>query len=177
MATERNHSTGETPLIGRRLISWPLILIGLTLACLFVANSVSAWGHRGDRDGRDVEDIKSHAEYFVGRALDRLDATDEQSAAIQMIVAASIEDLAEARGETETGREQLRALVRADSIDRDALEAFRQSHMQRADEMSRIVADGLADIMDVLTPEQRRELEAHFDKHHGRHGRRGWGWH
>jgi hypothetical protein len=29
--------------------------------------------------------------------------------------------------------------------------------------------------MNVLTLEQRQELEAHFDRHHGRHG--GWGWH
>jgi Spy/CpxP family protein refolding chaperone len=174
MTTERNHPTGEKPLIGGRLISWPLILIGLTLALLFVANSVSAWGRRG---GHDIEDIKSHAEHFVGRALDRLDASDEQSAAIQIIVGASIDDLHNARGDSEAGREKLRALVGADSIDRDALETFRQSHMERADEMSRIVADGLADIMDVLTPEQRQELEEHLDELRGRQGRHGWGWH
>ena len=174
MATERNHSTEKTAFLGGPLISWPLTLIGLTLALLLVANSVSAWGQR---DGRDIEDIKSHAEYFVGRALDRLDATDDQSAAIQIIVAASIDDLQNARGDSEAGREQLRALVRADSIDRDALETIRRSHLERADEMSRIVADGLADIIDILTPEQRQELEEHLDKHQGRHGRHGWGWH
>ena len=35
MATQRNQSSEETRLVGRRLISWPLALIGLTLALLF----------------------------------------------------------------------------------------------------------------------------------------------
>jgi Spy/CpxP family protein refolding chaperone len=175
MATKRKHSTKEVPLVGRQLISWPLALIGLTLAFLFIANTVSAWGQRGVDD---IEDIKSHAERFIDRALDRLDASDEQSVVIQTIVAATINDLHNARGagdERSLARRELRNLLLADSIDRGGIEQFRQSQMARAEEMSQIVAAGLADIMDILTPEQRRELEAHFDQHHGR--RRGWGWH
>ena len=172
MTTERKLSGKRTPLVGRRLIAWPLALVGLTLAVLFVANTVSAWGRGGEND---LEDIQSHAEHFIGRALDRLDATDEQSAAIQTIVTATINDLYDVRGDRALDRQELRNLVLADSIDRTAIEQFRESHMARAEEMSQIVAAGLADIMDILTPEQRRELEAHFDQHHGRH--RGWGWH
>ena len=67
MASKRNHSGDESPLVGRRQIYWPLALIGLTLAFLFVAKSVSAWGWR---DAHDLEDIKSHTEHFVDRALD-----------------------------------------------------------------------------------------------------------
>ena len=178
MATERKHTTKEVPLVGGRLISWPLALIGLTLTFLFLANTVSAWGRRGVDEFDDVEGVKSHAERFVDRALDRLDASDEQSAAIQTIVAATINDLHDARGagdERSLIHRELRNLLLADSIDRAEIEQFRRSQMARAEEMSQIVAVGLADIMDILTPEQRRELEAHFDQHHGRH--RGWGWH
>ena len=174
MALKPTPSTNQTRLISRRLAFWPLALIGLMLAFLFVANSVSAWG-RGE--GHDIEDFKSHAEHFVDRALDQLDATEEQSAAIKLIVMATIDDLQNARGDANQGREEIRGLITADSIDRRAIEQVRLSHMKRADDMSRIVADGLADIMEVLTPEQRQELEAHFDEHHGRHGGRGWGWH
>jgi Spy/CpxP family protein refolding chaperone len=174
MTTKPNPNTNRTRLMSRRLVSWPLALIGLTLAFLFVAKTVSAWGRGG---GHDIEDIKSHAEHFVDRALDQLDATEEQSAAVQLIVMATIDDLQNARGDAKQGREEFRGLITADSIDREAFEQVRLSHMKRADEMSRIVADGLADIMDVLTPEQRQALEAHFDEHHGRHGGRGWGWH
>jgi Spy/CpxP family protein refolding chaperone len=174
MTTKPDPSTDETRLMSRRLFFWPLALIGLTLAFLFVANTVSAWGRR---DGHDIEDIKSHAEHFLDRALDRLDASEDQSAAIQLIVMATIDDLHDARGESTSGREEFLGLITADAIDRKALEEFRLSHLQRADDMSRIVADSLADVMDVLTPEQRQALEAHFDEHHGRHRGRGWGWH
>ena len=174
MAIKENRTAEETSLVGRRLFYGPMILVGLTLVLLFVASSDSAWGRHGVHD---LEDIKAHAEHFVGRALDRLDATDEQSAAIQTIVAASIDDLQNARQIAENGHRELRRLVLADSIDRAAIEQLRQSHLQRADEFSRIVVDGLADIMNVLTIEQRQKLEAHFDQHHGGHRRHGWGWH
>ena len=111
MTTERKLSEKKTPLVGRRLITWPLALIGLTLAVLFIANTVSASG-RGDADA--PEDITSHAEHFIGRALDRLDATDEQSAAIQTIVAATINDLYDVRGDRALDHQELRDLVLAD---------------------------------------------------------------
>ena len=174
MAVERNEQTEEAPTFNRRLVSWPLALIGLTLALVFVANSVSAWGRR---NMDDIEDIKSHAEHFVDRALDRLDATDEQEVAIQTIVAGSIEQLHAARGDWAVDREALRGLVLADTVDRDAVEAFRVAKLERADAMSRIFASGIADIMEVLTPEQRADLEEHFDHHRGHGGHHRWGSH
>lgn len=171
MSMEQHTSKKVTPFVSRRLVTWPLALIGLTLALLFVANSVSAWGRRSVED---IDDIKSHAEHFVERALDRLDATDDQETAIQGIVSRSIENLHALRGDREVDREALRNLMLANSIDRDAVEAFRAEKLRRADEMSRVLAAGIADIMEVLTPEQREELQEHFDKHRGH---RGWGWH
>ena len=132
MSMEQHTSKKMTPFAGRRLVAWPLALIGLTLALLFVANSVSAWGRRSVED---IDGIKSHAEHFVERALDRLDATDEQEAAIQGIVSRSIENLHALRGDREVDREALRNLMLANSIDRDAVEAFRAEKLRRADEM------------------------------------------
>jgi Spy/CpxP family protein refolding chaperone len=43
-------------------------------------------------------------------------------------------------------------------IDRAAIEKLRQDGMALADEASRVAVDGVADIGEVLTPEQRREL-------------------
>jgi Spy/CpxP family protein refolding chaperone len=174
MANENLASQDQPVALRRRLVTWPLALIGMTLAVLLVANTVSAWG-RGDRDGHDIEDIKSHAEHFVGRALDRLDATDEQTAAIQTIVMATIDELNAARGEIGSGRGEFIELMTAPTIDRAALEELRLTHLERANVMTQIVAANLADVMDVLTPEQRIRLEEHLEKHHGRHGRHGWG--
>lgn len=174
MDTERNKTSPETGLIGRRLISWPLTLIGLTLACLFVANTVSAWGRHGSDD---LEEMKSHAEDFVANALDHLDATEAQTQAIQTIVAATIDDLHGARSDAASVRDELHRLITADPIDRDAIESFRRTQMEHANDMSRILVDRLADIMDILTPEQRQTLEEQIAKHRGRHARHAWGWH
>ncbi len=108
MNSEENEPSEKTPFFGRRLISWPLALIGLTLAFMLVANTVSA-----------------------------------------------------------------------ETIDRSALQALRQSHLAEADKITRKLTDNLVDILEVLTPEQRQELQSHFDKHrggHGGHGRRHGRW-
>ena len=175
MSNESNRKPNDPQPYRHRLISWPLMLIGLTVAALLVANTVSAWGRSGQHD---IEDIKAHVDHFLDRALDRLDASDEQDASIRQIVMTAIDDLDTARGELGSGGEALRDLLAADSIDRNALEALRASRLDRADEMSRIVVEGLADVMEILTPEQRRALEARLEKHHERHrGHGGWGWH
>lgn len=174
-STESTRSTGEAPLVGRRLIFWPLTLIGLTLALLFVTNTVSAWGQR---DSHDLAGIQSHAEKILDHVLDRLDATDEQSTAIQSIVAATIENLHDARGDGAASLQKFRRLVLADSIDRGALEKFRQTQMEWANAMSLIVTDGLADMMAVLSSEQRDDIDEYLDEHRDRHhGHHRWGWH
>jgi Spy/CpxP family protein refolding chaperone len=172
MVNENLGSTEEANPLRRRLVTWPLALIGMTLAALLVSNTVSAWGRHGDHD---IDDIKSHADHFLDRALDRLDASDEQSAAIRTIVMATIDDLDAARGDLGNGRAEFLELMTATPIDRDALERLRVAHVERVNEMSQIVAASLADVMDVLTPEQRAQLEEHFAEHDGRHGHHGWG--
>ena len=174
MASEENDSTQTSGSPARRLATWPLALLGLTLAILLLANTVSAWGRR---DAHDIDDFKSHADHFLDRALDRLDATDEQSTAIRAIVMSTIDDLHGTRDEFKLGRDEFRNLLTASAVDREALEALRQSHLARADEVSRTLANNLVDIIELLTPEQREELEEHFEKHGGRHGHGRWGGH
>ena len=43
-------------------------------------------------------------------------------------------------------------------IDRAAIERLRQDGLALADEASKIAIDGVADVGDVLTPEQRKDL-------------------
>lgn len=176
MTSETNESTNKTGSFKKRLVSWPLALTGLTLVFVLVASSVSAWGMR---DSHDIEDIKSHADHFLDRTLDRLEATDEQATAIRGIVMSTIDDLHGSRDEFRSGREEFKKLLMADTIDRAALEELRQTHLTRADEMTRALADSLVDVLEQLTPEQRENLEEHFESHGGRHGREhgGWGMH
>jgi Spy/CpxP family protein refolding chaperone len=156
--------------LSRPLIAWPLALAVLTLAMLLVANTVSAWSRRG---GEGLEDAKAHAEFFVSRALHRIDATEEQREAIQSIVAQAIDELAGEHGEQTPLRQEIKTVLAAETIDRAALESLRVEHLERADRMSRIVARTLADVLEQLTPEQRIQIEEHLEQRHGRRHR----WH
>ena len=156
----------ESP--ARRLIAWPIALAAATLAMFLIANTVSAWGSRHEDD---IDDFKAHAEYFVDRMLRKIDTSEEQNAQIQQIIGATIDELATLHGDRSTLRDEFSALMTADTIDREAIETLRASHLARADQMSRIVSESLADVMDVLTVEQRAELEERLAR---RHRRRGW---
>ncbi len=59
MSTSNNPRETETVSPQRRLISWPLTLIAITLVLLFIANSVSAWGRR---DSNDLSEVKGHVQ-------------------------------------------------------------------------------------------------------------------
>jgi Spy/CpxP family protein refolding chaperone len=167
----RERTPGPARPIRRRLASGPLTLIGATLAILFVANTVWAWGRGGDRG---IDGMKAHAEHFLDHALERLDATDEQSTAIRTIVMSTIDELESARADRRSERAEFLELMTAESIDRAKLEALRAAHVARADQMSRIVTTSLADVMDVLTPDQRTQLEEHIKERAGRHARHDW---
>lgn len=158
----------------RPLLTWPIALIAVTLAMFLITNTVSAWGSR-KADG--VDDFKQHAEHFVDRMLRKIDATGEQTAAIQQIIGGTIEELAAAHEQRGNLHDEISALLTAETIDREALEAMRADQLARADQMSRIATESLADAMEVLTVEQRTELEKRIAKHRRHHGRHGHGAH
>ena len=103
----------------------------------------------------------------------RLDATDGQMDEVQAIVIQAIDELMTAHGPKGDDGDAFSALLTADTIDRAALEAMRQKHLGRAEVMSEIAMTRFADVLEVLTPEQRAQLDEKFSKHRRRHRR----WH
>lgn len=153
----------ETP-SKRHLLTWPLSLVAMTAALLLVANVLSACGgHPRERPG--LEEIKEHAAEGVEHLMGRLDGTEEQTDRLQAIVSEAVDALAETRGPREDLRAELARLLTADPIDRTAMEALRQQHLERAERMSAIVTTHLADALEVLTPEQRQQLQTRLAKH------------
>ena len=154
---------------GRVLFSWPISLVGLTVGLLLIANVLSACG--GRRDHHDLAEVKEHASDAVAHMLRKLDATEDQEERIQVIVGDAIDELALAHGPRGEGREEFSALLTAETIDREALEAMRRRHLDRADQMSAVATEHLGEVLEVLTPEQRQQLKERMLKHHKR---RGW---
>jgi Spy/CpxP family protein refolding chaperone len=64
------------------------------------------------------------------------------------------------RDKARTARERARELLTQPTIDRAAIEAFRTEQMALAEAASKRIAQALGDAAEVLTPEQRREVDS-----------------
>ncbi|MCP5266311.1 MAG: Spy/CpxP family protein refolding chaperone [Burkholderiaceae bacterium] len=116
------------------------------------------WGGHGHHAAMSVEEVQSRVERAVDRVLSHVDATDEQKAKVTGIAKAAIADLAPMRAAHREGRDKAVSLLSAQTIDRAAIESLRAGEFARLDQASRRVSRALADIAEVLTPEQRRQL-------------------
>jgi len=102
--------------------------------------------------------MRLHAEFVVDRALRKAEATDDQRRQIEAIVERVFNQHRALRTRHQEMREELHAVLTADSIDRDRLEALRTRHLQLIEEGSRQLTQAIADAAEVLSVEQRREL-------------------
>ncbi len=61
-------------------------------------------------------------------------------------------------------RKQGAALLAAETIDRAAIESFRAQQLQMAETASKRFSQALADVAEVLTPAQRKDLARRLEK-------------
>jgi Spy/CpxP family protein refolding chaperone len=127
-------------------------------------------GFGSDNDGPPTpEEAKEHAEFFVGFALHRLDATDDQEQRVQSIVDGAIDQLYPVVQEHHANRDEFRSVLGAPTIDRAAIEKLRAEELALADTLSRTIAAALADSAEVLSVEQRTELIERLERFHHHH--------
>jgi Spy/CpxP family protein refolding chaperone len=74
------------------------------------------------------------------------------------------------RDRMRNARRQAVTLLSQPAIDRAALEALRADQLQLAEQASRRLTQALADVADVLTPAQRKQLAERAGRWHGRRG-------
>lgn len=137
-----------------------LVMGGMTWSA--VAYSGKSW--HGDKFERFVE-------WKIDDMLDEVDATDDQRTQVRAIATAALADMGEFREFKREGREALVDALTQETVDREALEALRQSKLETADRASQRLLAALADAAEVLTPAQRAELAeelASRDWHRGR---------
>ena len=130
------------------------------------------WGHRGRFADMSDAEIQDRIERMVKHVAIEIDATDEQTVKITALVTSVATELKPLRGKMRDTGKAIHDLLLNDTIDRAALEKLRAERIADAEQISKTIVDALADVAEVLTPEQRRLAEERINEF--RSHRRGW---
>jgi protein CpxP len=161
----------------RRWVVYGLLGAGV-LGTLVAARPIAAaiqqgggWhGHFGGHFGGQAmspEAAKEHLQVAAKWALRDIDASPEQQDRVNAIVTGAVDDLFTLKERHQANRVAFHDQLSAAKVDRAALEETRKAEMALADEASKRLVQALADVSDVLTPEQRQQLVAHIHSRHG----------
>jgi protein CpxP len=119
----------------------------------------------------DPAAVDEHLDRMLKHLYVEIDATDAQKQKLEPIVKQAAKDLLPLRDKARDARKRALELLTADTVDRGAIEALRAEHLQMAEQASKRLTQAFADIAEVLTPAQRKDLAARFERHRGwRHG-------
>ncbi len=120
----------------------------------------------------DAASVDQHLDRALKHLYVEIDATDEQKQRLEPIVKQAVKDLLPVREKAHAARKQAVELLAADSIDRGAIEALRAEHIVLAEQASKRFAQALADVAEVLTPAQRKQIAERMESF-GRRWRHG----
>jgi Spy/CpxP family protein refolding chaperone len=137
----------------------------------FAHGGYGGWHRGGFMAGPlDAAAVDEHLERMLKHLYVEIDATDEQKQRLAPIVKQAAKDLLPLREKASEARKKAAELLTQDSIDRAAIETLRTEQLQLVEQASKRFTQALADIADVLTPAQRKQLAAHVARRHGRWG-------
>ncbi len=144
-----------------------LAATGLGLKAFAHGPGFGGWRRGGFLGGHlDPATLDEHLDRMLKHLYVEVDATDTQQQQLARLVKAAVRDLLPVREQMRDARRQALALLSEPSVDRPALEALRASQLRLADQASRRLTQALADVADVLTPEQRRQLAERAERWH-----------
>ena len=120
----------------------------------------------------DPAALDKHLDRALKHLYVEIDATDEQKQRLEPIVKQAVNDLLPLREKARNARKQAVGLLAADRIDRGAIEALRAEQIQLAEQASKRFTQALADVAEVLTPAQRKQVAERMENF-GRRWRHG----
>jgi len=135
-----------------------------------------AYGHGGWQRGGfmgaaiDPALMDEHLDRMLKHLYVEIDATEAQKQQLAPIVKAAAHDLLPMRTQFQDARRQAIDLLSRERVDRAALEALRADQLRLAEQASVRFTQALADMADVLTPAQRKQLAERVGRWHGRRG-------
>jgi Spy/CpxP family protein refolding chaperone len=126
-------------------------------------------GHGPGRFLSDPVKAKAKARFAVEWALRSVGASEDQQSQARTVVEATIDDLVPLARKHGAHREEWAAAFTGPQVDRAALEHLRKSHLADADAASKRLLQGVTDLAEILTPEQRSELRTLAQRFHALH--------
>jgi Spy/CpxP family protein refolding chaperone len=112
-------------------------------------------------------DMTAHIDHVLKHLYVEIDATDAQKAKIGPLVQQAAGDLLPLHTQLQAAHVRVIQGLTQPTVDRAALEAARESHLQLADLASKRIVQLIGDVGDVLTPAQRNALATHLERLHG----------
>ena len=169
--------TPPLPSPRRALLSRQTVFAFLAGAILFggvgaAAGAMGATGWHGMMmmDGtQSPAEVSAHVDHVLKHLYVEIDATDAQQAKIGPLVKQAITDLLPLHSQFQAAHAQAVQILTQPTVDRTALEAAREAHLQLADQASKRIVQLLGDVGDVLTPAQRSTLATRMEQLHGMH--------
>ena len=132
----------------------------------------------GGGDGPERHHPPHHGAHLL-RAVESLDLTADQQAAIDAIKAEVRDEREARRAEFQAGRPErqdaLQGLLTEASLDRDAAHAALDEAAALRQERAHAELDSMLDVLEILTPEQRTALAAQLEARRQEHAEQGEG--
>ncbi|MFT5444711.1 MAG: protein CpxP [Myxococcota bacterium] len=120
------------------------------------------FGHRG----HDPERAKEHMQYATGWMMKRLDVEDDARDEIEARLDSAFDELVPLFESHKGARANwLESMLGEDGVDRQELAAQSEQAMLTVDSAMQIVTTAMADVAELLTPEQRAEIAEKIRKH------------
>jgi protein CpxP len=112
----------------------------------------------------DPARMNEHVERMVKHFAVETDASPAQQEKLSGIVKSAFADLAPLRDKLRAARVDAIKLMKADTVDRAAIERLRADQLLVAETTSKRLTQAIADAADVLTPQQRQKVAGKLEK-------------
>jgi periplasmic protein CpxP/Spy len=112
-------------------------------------------------------DMAAHVDHVLKHLYVEIEATDAQKAQIDPLVKQAMSDLAPLHAQAHAAHAQFTQALTQATVDRNALEAAREAHIQLAEQASKRFVQLIGDVGEILTPTQRQALAKHIEQIHG----------
>lgn len=118
------------------------------------------------------EEINKKVSRLVKHVAIEIDATAEQTDKITALVTAVAKDMKPVSKQMLEAGQQIHEILLSTEVDRAALEKIRLERIAEADRISKNLVNTVADVAEVLSPEQRKVLDERIKEF--RSMRKGW---